>query len=74
MSDKPMVEKLRDAPQFVLWALWCILWPLSKLVTLKPIWYACRAIVELFGYRVEGIPGKELSIGEKSARRAKSSS
>jgi hypothetical protein len=69
MSHKPMIEKLRDAPQPVLKALWCILWPLGKLVIFKPTWYVCRAVAVpvawVFGDRVFGMPGKFLSITEK---------
>jgi hypothetical protein len=52
--------------QFVLKALWCIGRPLDKLIRFKPTWYVCRAIIApivgVFGYTVDGIPGKEFFI------------
>jgi hypothetical protein len=57
------VSASEPVPKFFLRMLWCVLWSLSNLFAkFKPAWYTGRAIVRLFGFEVDGIPGKEFSI------------
>jgi hypothetical protein len=35
-------------------AVFCILWPLDKVLHYNPLWYMGRALVGLFGYGVVG--------------------
>jgi hypothetical protein len=53
--------------QIILWAIFCMLWPLDKLLKYKPLWYTGRAVVGVFGYVVIGKPGEAFFVMKKDS-------